>query len=186
MQTGRWGTQRHRAAAFDGEIGFQPKALPNLKPWVRAGFTMDSGSSDPNGKEHGTCFQLLPTPRIYARFPFFNMMNTEDRFGSLMLRPHTKLTVTSEYHSLRLAESNDLWYLGGGAFQPWTFGYVGRSGGSARSLANLYDTQADYRLSRLVSLTFYTGYAQGLAVMRAIYPRGKDAWFGYGELTYRF
>ena len=186
VQTGRWGALSHRATAIDGQVGFQPKVLPRVKPWLRTGFTMGSGSSGPNGKEHGTFFQILPTPRIYARYPFFNMMNTEDRYGSLMLRPHPRLTVTSEFHSLRLTEPNDLWYLGGGAFQPWTFGYTGRAAGGARSLANLYDAQTDYRVSRLASLTFYAGYAQGLAVMRAIYPQGKDAWLGYAELTYRF
>jgi hypothetical protein len=29
-------------------------------------------------------------------------------------------------HSIRLATGNDLWYQGGGAFQPATFGYVSR------------------------------------------------------------
>jgi hypothetical protein len=30
------------------------------------------------------------------------------------------------------------------------------------------------------------GYAQGLAVMEQIYPRGKDGRFGYLEFVYRF
>ena len=49
-----------------------------------------------------------------------------------------------------------------------------------------YDIQVDYRVNRTTSMAFYYGYAQGLAVMRAIYPRGKDAHLGYAELTYRF
>ncbi len=55
---------------------------PKLKPWMRGGFTMGSGDGNPNDNRHGTFFQLLPTPRPYARFPFFNMMNTEDAFRS--------------------------------------------------------------------------------------------------------
>ena len=101
VQTGRWGTQQQLSYAFDFEGGFQPKILPRVKPWLRGGFTMGSGDENPNDNTHGTFFQVLPTPRPYARFPFFNMMNTQDSFGSLILRPHSKITVSSEFHSLR-------------------------------------------------------------------------------------
>ena len=186
VQTGRWGAQEHRAWSVDLEAGFQPKALATLKPWLRAGFTRSSGDRNPGDGTHETFFQLLPTPRLYARFPFFNMMNTEDRFGSFVIRPHTKVTLSSEYHSLRLANPNDLWYAGGGVFQPWTFGYAGRAALGARSLSNLYDVQTDYRMSPEVSIGGYFGYAQGLSVARAIYHRGKNGQFGFVEMTYRF
>jgi hypothetical protein len=186
FQTGRWGVQRQRASSFVGEAGFQPNILAKLKPWVRGGITLGSGSSDPNGKDHGTFFQMLPTARIFARFPFFNMMNIQDRYGSLILRPSSKLSIFSEYHSLRLNDPHDLWYSGGGAYEPWSFGFAGRDTGGARSLANLYDTQADYSVSKSVSITLYCGYAQGLAAMRAIYPQGKNGQYGFVEFTYRF
>ena len=184
-QVGRWGTQTQRAYAFDVEAGFQPAILPKLKPWIRAGYTLGSGDSNPNDSTHGTFFQILPTPRPYARFPFFNMMNTEDAFGALILRPHAKVTISSEYHSLRLTNPNDLWYSGGGAFQPSTFGYTGRSTSGRRSLGNLYDTSAEYRANRHVTFTAYLGYTQGLAAMRQIYPAGKDGRFGYLEAMFR-
>ncbi|HEX5226828.1 MAG TPA: alginate export family protein, partial [Bryobacteraceae bacterium] len=186
VQTGRWGTQRQRAYAFDFEGGLQPKILPRIKPWLRAGFTEGSGDGNPSDNTHGTFFQVLPTPRPYARFPFFNMMNTEDLLGDLILRPHAKVTVSSEFHALRLTNANDLWYAGGGVFQPWTFGYVGRSTSGRRSLGNLYDTSVEYRPSRKVTLTAYLGYTQGLGTMEQIYPEDKDSRFGYLELFYRF
>ncbi len=186
VQTGRWGTQKQRAYAIDFEGGFQPKILPGLKPWLRGGFTGGSGDGNPNDNTHETFFQVLPTPRPFARFPFFNMMNTQDGFLSLILRPHPKVTVSSEFHSLRLSNANDLWYAGGGVFQPWTFGYTGRSTSGQRSLANLYDTNVDYRLSRKITLTAYLGYAQGLASIEKIYPEGKEGQFGYLEFLYRF
>jgi hypothetical protein len=185
-QTGRWGDQRQRAGAVDAEGGFQPHILPKVKPWVRGGYTWGSGDGNPNDNTHGTFFQLMPTPRPYARFPFFNMMNTEDTFGILILRPHPKVTISSEYHSLRLSSANDLWYSGGGVFQPWTFGYIGRSTSGRRSLGNLYDTQVEYRVNPALTLTAYLGYTQGLAAMQEIYPQGKDGRFGYLELLYRF
>lgn len=129
---------------------------------------------------------MLPTPRPYARFPFFNMMNTEDRFGALILRPTTKITVSSEFHALRLSSVNDLWYSGGGVFQPWTFGYIGRATSGRRSLGNLYDTSVEYRATRHVTFTGYVGFTQGLASMTQIYPKGKDGEFGYLEALLKF
>ena len=192
VQTGRWGTQTQRAYALDFEGGFQPKVLARLKPlaklkpWLRGGFTMGSGDSNPSDSRHGTFFQVLPTPRPYARFPFFNMMNTEDRFGALVLRPHARVTVSSEFHALRLSNAKDLWYSGGGVFQPWTFGYVGRPTSGHRSLANLYDTSVEYRATRRTTLTAYFGHAQGLATMEQIYPHGKNSEFGYVEAMFKF
>ncbi|HEV3202647.1 MAG TPA: alginate export family protein [Bryobacteraceae bacterium] len=186
VQTGRWGVQQQRAGALDIEGGFQPTILSKVRPWLRGGFTYGSGDGNPNDNRHGTFFQLLPTPRPYAKIPFFNMMNTEDRFGILQLRPHPKVTVTSEFHALRLSNANDFWYSGGGAFQPWTFGYTGRATSGRRSLGNLYDTGVDYRVTRKLTLSAYMGYTQGLAVMEQIYPNGKDGRFGYLEFNQRF
>jgi hypothetical protein len=186
VQTGRWGVQQHRAYAFDVEGGIQPKILPKLKPWLRGGFYSGSGDGNPNDNKHETFFQVLPTPRPYARFPFFNMMNTTEAFAILILRPHPKVTTSSEFHSLRLSDANDLWYSGGGALQPWTFGYAGRAASGRRSLGNLYDTSLEYRVDRKLTLTGYIGYTQGLAVMQQIYPKGKDGKFGYAEFLYRF
>jgi hypothetical protein len=186
VQTGRWGTQQQLSYAFDLEGGWQPKILPRVKPWLRGGFTDGSGDGNPNDNKHETFFQVLPTPRPYARFPFFNMMNTQDAFGGLILRPSRKVTVSSEFHALRLSSVNDLWYSGGGAFQPWTFGYTGRSTSGHRSLANLYDTSVEYRASSKITLTAYLGYAQGLAAIEKIYPGGSGGQFGYLEFLYRF
>jgi hypothetical protein len=177
VQSGRWGAQTQRAYAMDFEGGWQPTVLPKLKPWLRGGFTLGSGDGNPNDNRHETFFQVLPTPRPYARFPFFNMMNTEDRFAALILRPHAKVTVSSEFHALRLTSANDLWYSGGGVYQPWTFGYTGRANSGARSLGNLFDTTVEYRPARQINTTAYVGYTQGLAAMEKIYPEGKDGWF---------
>jgi hypothetical protein len=185
-QTGQWGVQVQRAGAVDVEGGFQPSILPQVKPWLRGGLSWASGDGNPNDNTHGTFFQLLPSVRPYALFPFYNMMNMHDEFGTLILHPHAKLTLSSDFHSLRLANANDLWYSGTGAYQPWTFGYTGRSTSGRRSLANLYDTNLEYRIRKNVVTTAYFGYAQGLAVMEEIYPKGKNGRFGYLELLYRF
>jgi hypothetical protein len=129
---------------------------------------------------------MLTTPRPYARFPFFDMMNNEDAFAELILRPRKTLTIRSDVHALRLTEGRDLWYLGGGAFQPWTFGFQGRSTGGARGLATLYDISADYTVNAHVALSAYYGHAAGHSGIRAIYPKDTNGNFGYLELTYKF
>ncbi len=185
-QTGKWGVLSHRAHAISLEGGFQPKAFKKLKPWFRGGFYDGSGDGNPNDSTHGTFFQVLPTPRPFARFPFFNMMNNRDWLGSMVLRPHAKVTISTEFHALALSNRNDLWLQGGGVFQPWTFGYAGRSTSGAKSLANLYDFNIDYRVRPNITVTGYVGHAQGLAAIRTIYPKGTGSNFGYLELLYRF
>jgi hypothetical protein len=184
-QTGRWGNLDHRAGAGALEAGWQPNIAPKLKPWFRFGFFDGSGDKDPADKQHRTFFQILPTPRPFARFPFFNLMNQRDWHGAMILRPAPKLSISSEFHAMRLASENDLWYLGGGAYQPWSFGYVGRPVSGARGFANLYDIAADYRINERVSVNGYFGFANGRSVMKTIYPKGRDGAFGYVELNWR-
>lgn len=185
-QTGRWGRLDHRAHAIAIEGGVQPKVWARLKPWIRAGYFEGSGDGNPADAAHNTFFQVLPTPRPFARFPFFNLMNNRDLLGILILRPHKDVTINAEFHSLRLSARNDLWYLGGGAFQPWTFGYAGRATAGARSLANLHDVSVDWRVRADVTISGYFGHASGRAAIASIYPKGSSGNFGYLELLYRF
>ena len=85
LQTGSWGNLNQRAGAFAAEAGWQPRFLAPLKPWFRCGYDYGSGDKNAGDSTHGTFFQVLPTPRVYARFPFFNMMNNRDVFGELQL-----------------------------------------------------------------------------------------------------
>lgn len=186
VQTGRWGLLDHRAGAASIEGGYQPHKFKKVKPWFRAGYLYGSGDGNPSDQKHKTFFQVLPTPRWYARFPFYNFMNNQDVFTTLILRPHKSLSVRSEYHGLRLTDRNDLWYQGGGAFQPWTFGYQGRPSGGNRGLATLFEISADYAVNPHVTLVGYFANAQGKMVPGAIYPQGRDARLGYLELGYRF
>jgi len=186
VQTGSWGNLNHRAQAFAAEAGWQPRILPKLKPWLRGGCDYGSGDKNPSDSTHGTFFQVLPTPRVYARFPFFNMMNTRDLFGELVLRPAKRVSVRSDIHSLSLANRNDLWYSGGGAYQPWSFGYTGRTSSGQSSLATFYDTSVDYNVSNHLSIGTYYGRAAGRSVVAAIYPQGKNANLGFLELLFKF
>lgn len=186
-QYGRWGVLDHHAGAFALELGHQfPGAW---LPWLRGGFFRSTGDGEPADTKHTTFFQVLPTPRIYARFPFFNLMNNQDVFAEFRLKPAAKLALRADLRFLRLSSRRDLWYLGGGAFQEQTFGYVGRPSNQHSALGTLFDASLDYDLTSLTRLSIYAGGVRGGAVQAAIYPAGGShptARFVYLELLQRF
>jgi alginate export protein len=185
LQTGSWGLLAQRAGAFVGELGWQPP-VHALQPWLSGGYSYGSGDGNPNDSSHGTFFQVLTTPRLYARFPFYNMMNNQDFYGTLSLRPSAKLQLRSEGHALRLASAADLWYLGGGAFQSQTFGYTGRPSSGQPGLANVWDLSADYQITPWFSATLYYAHAWGKGVISNIYPNSSNAQLVFLETNFHF
>lgn len=186
LQSGGWGQLAQRSGAFAAEGGWQPAFASGVRPWIRGGYYYSSGDGNAADGTHGTFFAILPTPRVYARFPFFNEMNNTDLFAEVMLRPTNKLAIRSDVHGLWLSNKHDLWYTGGGAFQPWTFGFSGRPSNGATSLATLYDISGDYKWKHGVSFGLYFGYAVGGEVIKKIYPANANGALGYSELNYRF
>jgi hypothetical protein len=185
VQDGTWGTLTHRANAVAAEAGYQlDNAL--LKPWLRAGYFRGSGDDDPLDRTHRTFFQELPTPRPFARFPLYNLMNNEDAFAQLTVIPHPKLALRSEAHSLDLANAADLWYSGGGAFQKQTFGYTGRPSNGQKRFAAVFDLSADYQLDAQTTVAFYVAHASGKGVVKRIFPDGPTANLLYVEVNRRF
>ena len=182
-QIGQWGKQKHGAYAFDAEAGYQ---LPgSLRPWLRIGYSLFSGDGDSKHNQHGTFIPLLPTPRIYARFPWFTEANLQDAFAQVILRPGNRLTLRSDIDDLRLANSHDLWYTGGGAYDNSVFGYTGRTSNGQSSLGTMYDLSADYQLRKSTTLSLYLAYVNGGEVISQIY-KGREAVFSYLEVTQRF
>ncbi|HEY0997647.1 MAG TPA: alginate export family protein [Gemmatimonadaceae bacterium] len=191
-QSGDWGALAHRAWAGAAEAGWQPALLPKLRPWIRAGYFRSSGDGDAGDTRHGTFYQVLPTPRVYARTPFYNLMNSEDLFASVLLRPGTRWTLRADARRLRLAEAADLWYAGGGPFEKTTAGYAGRpsNGGVAgragsRALAAMADLGAEFRWTPRVTVTAYSGHAAGGTVAENIYPGSERLRLTYLELELR-
>jgi hypothetical protein len=181
-QLGTWGSLDHAAYAVSGELTLHPGAVSGN--WLRVGYTRASGDRSPDDDEHGTFFQMLPTPRGYARFPFFNMMNTDDGFAALSLT-RGKLSVRTEWHRLNLSERADLWYSGGGAYEADSFGYAGRPSNGEQHLATLIDLSAAWRWSKELSVNAYLGHARGGAVVERIHPNGPNGWLGFIEMEWR-
>ena len=156
LQGGDWGKLKQSANAFALEAGYQPKNV-KLKPWLRVGYYRASGDNDPLDGDHNTFHTPLPTPRLYARYPFYNLMNNTSAYAQLLLRPNPKLLIRSEFQNLRLTSSNDLLYAGGGPFNDSGFGISGTPSRGQKRLGNLIDTSIDYKFSPETSLGFYIG-----------------------------
>ncbi|MGI4757199.1 MAG: alginate export family protein [Janthinobacterium lividum] len=183
-QNGSWGTQSHRAGAIAVEGGLRADHVPT-KPWLRGGFLRSTGDNNPTDGVHNTFFQVLPTPRNYARFPYFNMMNSKDEFVQLIDRPGQRVEVRTDLHFLQLTAPNDLWYQGGGPYDNKAFGYVGRTANGHGPFSTLYDVSLDYAVTKQLGLTAYYAHSFGKSVVKAIYPVQTGANYGYLELQYK-
>ena len=183
LQNGNWGTLSHSANAAAVEAGYRPIKAVSV-PWLRAGWFRSSGDDNAKDNRHNTFFQILPTPRIYARFPFYNLMNSSDEFAQIMDTPIKQLSLRSDLHWLQLTSNQDLWYSGGGAYDNKVFGYTGRSGNGRSSFVSLADFSADWQVTKTVAFNFYYAHAWGKGVISTIYPAGKNAQFGYAEFVY--
>ncbi len=183
-QFGSWGTLSQRAYAVVGEAGYR---LDNIawKPWIRIGYTVGSGDGNPKDSTHGTFFQILPTPRQYAFFPFFNMMNVDDAMLQLILEPHSGMEIQSSIHGLWLDSKEDLWYSGGGAYDNRFFGYSGRPSNGSDYLATLADCQFTWRMNEHVTLQLYYGHAFGGSVIGSNFPSGREADYGFIQTTFK-
>lgn len=184
-QNGTWGLQSHKAGAAAVEGGYQLGKVPTT-PWLRGGWFRSTGDNSPTDGEHNTFFQVLPTPRVYARLPFYNLMNNTDEFVQIMDKPVKKVAVRSDLHWLQLTSASDLWYLGGGAFDNKVFGFVGRPANNSHSFASVADVSADWQTTKNVDLNFYYAYAQGNTVVAAIYPSNRNMQYGYVEFVYHW
>lgn len=183
-QAGDWGTLDHSAWALAIEAGLQPKDLP-WKPWIRAGFNMGSGDGNAADGDHESFFQILPTPRVYALATLYNMMNTEDIFAQVILKPIERMVWRTDLHVMRLSDEDDLWYFGGGATREKRnvgFGYGGRPSGGNQDLMEVLETQLSYSWNQYVATTVYYGHAFGEDVVGADFAN-RNADYGFLEVT---
>ena len=187
LQNGDWGAESHLANAFAAEAGAPAGAAARAMA-ARGHLSRKRRRYAGNDGERSALDLLpdAPDPRIYARTPFYNMMNNRDLFGSLILRPARATSVRTEVHSLSLTESKDLWYAGGGAYSKTVFGYQGRPSGGKSGLATLADIGADRGFGPVTSLGAYVGKVFGRDVVKSLHPAGSDGAFFYLEMTRRF
>jgi Alginate export len=184
-QNGNWGLQSDSGNAAAVEGGFQLTKVAST-PWLRGGFFYGSGDGNPLDGQHNTFVQILPTPRVYARFPFYDLMDSKDQFVQLIDKPAKHVELRSDLHWLQLSSSNDLWYQGGGAYDNKVFGYTGRPNNGHSSFASVADISADWQATPSLAVNFYYAHVWGKSVVGAIYPVNRIAQYGYVEAVYRW
>ena len=184
-QNGQWGELNDSGGGAAIEGGYRLTSVPS-KPWMRVGWWRGSGDNNPSDGTNHTFFQVLPTPRVYARLPFYNLMNNTDEFVQVIDQPTKRLALRSDLHGLKLTQANDLWYIGGGAYDNKVFGFAGRPSNGHQSLATVADVSANVTASAHFNLGLYYGYGWGKSVVKAIYPTGSNIQFGYVQLIYHW
>ncbi len=187
LQDGKWGAVDHKAWAAAIEGGFQFTKI-RWKPWIRGGYFASSGDSDATDGKHETFYQMLPTARKYALFPFYNLMNNEDLFIQTILKPKEAFSIRADLHSLSLQNSHDLWYMGAGPTQSsgTIFGYTGRPSNNQSGLATVLDISPSYTFSKYLSANLYYGHVFGRDVLKSIYPKNSNGDLFYIEMKTQF
>ncbi|SFK47516.1 Alginate export [Nitrosomonas aestuarii] len=172
-QFGRWTNQDHQAWAISAEVGYQWTHLP-YKPWLRAIYYQSSGDGNAGDNKHKTFFSLVPSGRIFAKFPFFDQMNIRDAFLEMIVTPTEKSQVNINLHHLTLTNANDLLYRGlGASTKSGAFGYAGQLSGGSNDVGQLVDISFLYTFNKQISMRLYYGRAFGGSVIKNNF-KGKN------------
>ena len=184
LQNGQWGVLQQRSGAYDIEGGIKFNEV-KTQPWLRAGAQRTTGDNNATDGTHNTFVQLLPTPRVYARFPYYNMMNSKDEFVMLVDKPTKTIDVRADLHFLQLTAPGDFLYGGGGPYDNKVFGYTGKPGNNHGSMSSLADVSVDYAITKQFTFSTYYAHAFGKTQLATIYTTQHDANYGYFELNYK-
>jgi hypothetical protein len=176
-QSGDWGALEHSAFANAIEGGVRLEEIQG-KPWFRLGWNWSTGDSDPGDTDHDTFFQLLPTTRLYAETPFYNLMNNQELFATAALDVAQRLNIKAGASYLWVSETGDLLYSGGGASTENQFGYAGAPLADSRELGLLVSLQSSYKIHTNLTVNAYYGHLFGQGAL--------DAAFGKNSLDYGF
>ncbi len=185
-QTGDWFELKQSAYAYAAEAGYQFTSLP-WTPWIRGGYDVGSGDGDTGDGRHGTFYQMLPTSRLYSYSILYNMMNTEDAFVSLILKPQAAWTIRTELHSLELSQRSDRWYLGSGAMHDNVDDdFAARASNGERNLGKLLDATVMWNVNPDLTLMAYYGHFFGGDTVRRFYSDQRRVDLFYLEAALNF
>ena len=198
-QTGTYSSQKQRkrldqggyAIALEGGYKFSDIMW---QPWIRGGYFRGSGDDDPTDNDHDTFFMMIPTLRVYAMTPFYNLMNTTYGFGQLIFKPLDKLVVRSDVTRLWLTKDNDAWYQGSGMTRADQFGYGAKTAHIGRghdSLGTMWDISFFIKdiynyMGASLGMNLYYSHVFGDDVIEDNFPEDEDMNFFYVEGIIKF
>ncbi len=193
-QTGVWGKDDQSGYAFALEAGYKFEDIA-WQPWIRAGYFQGSGDDDADDDDRDTFFMMMPTLRIYAMTPWFNLMNTTYCFGQVMFKPMDNVLVRSDLTRLWLTEEEDAWYQGSGVTRADIFGFKPLKPASGKfdddDLGTMWDLSIFikdiykfYGVS--MGLDLYYSHVWGDDVVEEIFTEEDDLDFFYAEVRFTF
>ncbi len=192
-QTGTWGKNDQSAYAVALEGGYKFEDIM-WQPWIRGGYFRGSGDDDPTDNDRDTFFQMMPTLRIYAMTPWFNLMNTTYGFGQIMVKPMKNLLIRTDFTRLWLTEEDDAWYQGSGMTRGDIFGFkpLRPAGGFDNDdLGTMWDLSlfikniCNYN-GVSMGLDLYYSHVWGDDVVEEIFTKDDDLDFFYAEFRFTF
>ena len=129
----------------------------------------------------------MPTVRLYAKFPFYNMMNTQDAFAQFPVAPAQTIKVGVDFHDLVLAETSDLFHGGSDATsRSGSLGYYGRASGGNSTVGQMVDISFTHNFNKYFPWCAYYAHAFGDDVTGNVYQSKNTADYGYVEFTASF
>ncbi len=193
IQTGVWGPNEQSAYAYAIEAGYKFEDIA-WQPWVRGGFFQGSGDDDPNDNDRDTFFMMMPTLRIYAMTPWYNLMNTTYCFGQLMIKPLKNVLIRTDFTKLWLTEEEDAWYQGSGVTRADIFGFkpiTGHIGKGDDDLGTMWDFSVFikdlYKYNGVsFGLDLYYSHVWGGDVVEDTFSADDDLDFFYAEFRITF
>ncbi|MFN3478654.1 MAG: alginate export family protein, partial [bacterium] len=179
-QWGKWGEINsnkitHKAYAYDIEVGYKFNKIL-WKPHFRVYYTFGSGDPNPNDDKHNTYFVFAPTARKYALFPFYNYQNLKDLTFQLIAYPSKNLRLRMDYSILSLANNQDGWYSGAGAFNDSSFGIAYKRSNGLSKLADVLSLDLSYNLSANTTINLFYSLAQGKDLVKNIYHSSNSTY----------
>lgn len=188
LQDGDWGPADHRAWAAFVEGGVK---LPEvaLQPALRAGVAHASGDGRPGGGEHRAFFNLLPTNhKWYGGIDFSAFSNLETAYAQADVALPAGWKATAELHTFRLADRDDHWWGGSGAFDEERLGYLARRPEGGFDSSHLGE-EVDLTLSRALphgfGLTVGGAWFRGGSAAAEVLARDEDGTWGFVQLTWK-
>jgi hypothetical protein len=150
-------------------------------------YNFSSGDSDPTDGRHQTFDNLFPTNhKFYGFMDFFSWQNIHDARLNASVKPLKGLTLTADWHSFWLADTQDYLYQVNGV--PRTAGGYGRAPANGAFVGSEVDVVASYAVRNVLNLQAgYGHFFKGDYVKDSLAAVGsQDADWVYFQVTGSF
>ena len=185
FQFGNFGQFTQRAYAFIGEFGYQIKSTSS--PWLRFGIAYASGDENKLDNTRKTFFNLTPTNhKWYGNLDMFSFSNLLNLYIQFMIN-YKFLNLNSEFHIFKLANGNDDWIAGSGAFNNSSLGYSALAVSPGRTdLGKEFDFVSTFKFLKNILFEIGYSYFWGSDVVKNVFVRKPNKNWLYFQFMFQF